>query len=481
MATHYSLSDGNCEALLARHVPPARKKEITCALRAIHAQFAQEREAGLDALKANQRAWTVLHEQETFITDSLAVAKRVREGFSTFVHVGIGGSDLGPRVCHEVLNGTLHNESDKQRGQAPKMYFAGDTFDPRPLRELLEHLKETGELATTAFNIVSKSGKTPETLSAFLAIKKAIAETGNDWLKQMIFTTGLDRESILYRLVKAEKAEDRILGLLPVPDGVGGRFSVPSPVGLLPLAVTAGPGECPEARVRAAMDGFELADGCGRLEPFLDEKGTVNEGNFAYRLATWLQYAEEQLGIGSLVLYDYSACRMLGDWLVQLYTESIQERGGGLNIIAGRGPTSNHSLLNGVVGGPRDKVVLFLHWDHLGADLHVPEDVAVGEDLRIFMGKDMTALNEASFKGTSSDFGAQGIPALTLNAPARDTESLFFVMRVLMDTVAVKGRLQGLHVAPNSEIDFAHDLTYRQWGVEGYKDAMRGFLAESSD
>jgi len=438
---------------------------VKASLKAIQQAFAHEQKQGLPELERNLRAWTTLHEQADLRRRTLDVAARIRQGFSTYVHVGIGGSDLGPRVAHEVLDSTVHNELADERRGAPRVYFAGDTFDPRPLRELLELLEQRGDLGKTAFNIVSKSGKTPETLCTLLAIKERL---GSDWLRQVVLTTGeRPGASILFDLAAERRQE--FLGILPVPEGVGGRFSEPSPVGLLPLAVADnGATSTPEGRVDAALAGH----GKGH-EMMLSGLG---EHNLAFRLAEWLHYAEEALGVGTLVLYDYSGCRMLGDWLVQLYTESIQERGGGLNVIAARGPTSNHSLLNGVIGGPRDKAVLFLRWGELGTDVHVPSDAGIKGGLEVFMDKSMKRLQDASCDGTITDFGRNGIPALVLTVPQRDTYHLFWVMRLLMDMVAVKGRLQGLHVDASSQVNYPAELTYQQDGVEGYKQAMRDCL-----
>lgn len=462
-----TLLDGSCPELVDPHVPAGRAAEITRALAAIHGEFAREQEAGLETLERNLRAWTTLHTRDELAERTLDVAAHVRKGFRAFVHVGIGGSDLGPRVCHEVLDHTRFNELDDETRGAPRIYFAGDTFDPRPLAELLDLLDRRGDLPATAFNIVSKSGKTPETLCALLAIKDRL---GPQWARQVVLTTG-DRpgESILFDLAAGDR--DRFAGILPVPEGVGGRFSVPSPVGLLPLAVATDKNrETPLKRVQEALAGH--AEGHRRMMLAPDDPHNV-----AFALARRLQYAEEQRGLRNLVLYDYSGCRMLGDWLVQLYTESIQERGGGLNIIAARGPTSNHSLLNGIISGPRDKLILFIHWQDLGDDLHVPSDDTIGGGLEVFMNRSMNSLQEASFQGTGRDFARNGVPCLALSVARRDTAHLFLLMRALMDTVAVKGRLQGLHVDAEHTVSPARDLTYLQDGVEGYKQAMREYLA----
>jgi glucose-6-phosphate isomerase len=465
MPVSLKLDTGSAAGLVAPHVSAGRKDEIERALQAIAADFSSEKAEGLAALERNLRAWTTLHERRELAQRTLEVAERVRAGFDTFVHVGIGGSDLGPRVAHEVLDHTLHNEL-AQRGGAPRVYFAGDTFDPRPLRQLLDLLAARGDLPRTAFNIVSKSGKTPETLCALMAIKDRL---GDDWMRQVVLTTGeRPGESILFDLAAGRRSD--FIGILPVPEGVGGRFSEPSPVGLLPLAVAADQRvEGPEDRVQAALEGHGAAHRRGMLPP-------DDPQNIAFCLARWLQYAEEQLGVGSLVLYDYSGCRMLGDWLVQLYTESIQERGAGLNVIASRGPTSNHSLLNGIISGPRDKIILFLRWADLGEDLDVPTDTRVGGGMEIFMGRKMAQLQEASLQGTVQDMTRNGVPVMVLTVGARDTAHLFAVMRVLMDMVAVKGRLQGLHVGADGAVVPGRELTYLQAGVEGYKQAMRDYL-----
>ena len=464
-----TLDDSAALSLIAPHSSRGRLKEIAATLASIQSAFAAEYAAGLPELERNLRAWTTLHERPELAERTLTVAEKVRASFTNFVLVGIGGSDLGPRVAHEVLDHTRHNElCAPGRGGAPRMYFAGDTFDPRPLRELLDLLEARGELATTCFNIVSKSGKTPETLCTQLAIKERL---GVNWAQQMVLTTGEDaKTSILRRLTESHD----FFADLPVPEGVGGRFSEPSPVGLLPLAVSANAEiGTPADRLAAALSGH--AEGHRRMLLSWDD-----EANLAFRLASCLQQAEEQLGLSTLVLYDYSNCRMLGDWLVQLYTESIQERGTGFNVIAARGPTSNHSLLNGIVSGPRDKAVLFIRWEDLGEDVAIPVDQSLGGDLGVFMGRNMMALQDASLRGTIADFTLNGIPCLELSIPKRDTAHLFLLMRTLMDMVAIKGRLQDLHIDAQSQPNYPRELTYQQDGVEGYKQAMRDLLAGES-
>ena len=124
---------------------------------------------------------------------------------------------------------------------------------------------------------------------------------------------------------------------------------------------------------------------------------------------------------------------------------------GGANVIPAKGPTSNHSILNGIIAGPRDKVVLFIHWEELGSDLVLPKDSGVDSKLVKFEGMSMTHMQTASYRGTALDFRDNGVSNATLTLPKRDTQSVCQLMRILMDTIAVKGRLQGLHLENDGE------------------------------
>ena len=172
-------------------------------------------------------------------------------------------------------------------------------------------------------------------------------------------------------------------------------------------------------------------------------------------------------GASSIVFYNYADNSRLGEWFVQLYTESIQERGTGLNVIAAKGPTSNHSILNGILAGPRDKAVIFIHWTDLGQDLIIPTG-SDGYGFDAFEGLSMNDSQTASYRGTEMDFTEKGIPNITLTLPERNIGNVCKLMRTLMDTVAVKGKLQELHQS-DGVLSLQDELTYHQSAVEGYK------------
>ena len=418
--------------------------------------------APLSALEDELRAWTRSHLQNEDIAKVTTLAARAREEFSVLVIVGIGGSDLSARVFHDSFNHPYHNLlSPEERGGAPEVYFTGDTFDPRKLAGLLEMLKARNLLHKTLFNVISKSGTTTETMATLMIIRGALDSV--DWQRQVLATTGLTPDSVLFRMHEQSPFYGETL--LPVPDGVGGRFSAFSPVGLFFLATTAGKGETPDTRIRSALNGVGQAH-----DDFKLPHG--HQDNIAYQLARWIHLAEEVEGIGTIIFYNYADNTCLGEWFVQLYTESIQERDGGANVIPARGPTSNHSILNGIIAGPRDKIVLFIHWEEFETDLVLPTNTGVDSKLIAFEGMSMTHMQTASYRGTALDFRNNGVSNATLTLRKRDIQSVCQLMRTLMDTIAVKGRLQDLHLKNKG----GNELTYLQDGVEGYKQNFRSFL-----
>jgi len=458
-----ALADDAALNLVAGLVCNAHKAELETRLAAIHSEFTSEQQAGYPTLERNLRAWTQSHTRTEDIEAVVALADRVRAAFRVLVVVGIGGSDLGARTLHDALDHPFHNQlTPEERGGAPEIYFTGDTFDPKRLVGLLDLLQARGLLEHTCVNVVSKSGKTGETIAAALVIRERMISAGmQDWARHFVATTGFTSDSVLFEMNRATP----FFGMLPVPEGVGGRFSFASPVGLFPYAVTAAT-EAPRDRVTRALSGYEEAHRRFLL-PW------DHPQNVAYRLARWWHLSEQYARRSDMIFCNYADDARLGDWFTQLYEESVQERGQGLNIIGTRGPTGNHSILNGILRGPHDKIVLFVRWNDLGAPVIIPTGSQIGGDLKFFEGLPMQAVQDASCQATMDDYLANGVPAASLTLGRRDGYHLFLLMRTLMDAVAVKGRLQNLAINDHGVADPAADLTYRQDGVEGYKAGTR--------
>jgi glucose-6-phosphate isomerase len=457
------LHEEEAAKLLACRVNRAHLEELDARVAAIQRAFAAEQEAGYATLEKHLRAWTQSHLRREEIDAAITLAERVRERFKVFILVGIGGSDLGGRTLHDALDHPFHNQlTPEQRGGAPELYFTGDTFDPKRLLALLDLLEGRGLLADSCVNVVSKSGKTGETIAAAMVIRERMKAAGvADWAGQVVATTGQNDQSVLFEMNRRTP----FFGMLPVPEGVGGRFSFASPVGLLPYAVAA-VGQSPRERVEEALAGYAEAHRRFLLP-------AEDPANVACRLARFWHLGEQLGNLSDLVFCNYADDARLGDWFTQLFEESVQERGAGLNVIGTRGPTGNHSILNGILRGPHDKLVLLVRWADLGPDVEIPTGTGIGGDLQTFEGLPLSAVQEASGQATAGDFLANGVPTASLVAGRRDGYHLFLLMRTLMDAVAVKGRLQHLDIDAEGRPDPAADLTYTQEGVEGYKVGTR--------
>jgi glucose-6-phosphate isomerase len=452
--------------ILNQGINKAHRDELDARVRSIQAAFAEEQKEEYPTLEKRLRAWTQSHTRKPEIDKTVEIAERIRrQPFAVFVLVGIGGSDLGARTLHDALDHPYHNQlSVKARGGAPEIYFTGDTFDPKRLIALLNLLENRHLLRRTCVNVVSKSGETSETIAAMMIIREWMIKAHiKSWAKHVVATTGQNDDSVLYKM--NQKKETQFFDMLPVPEGVGGRFSFASPVGLLPFAVTAGE-EGPRKRVDDALEGYEEAHNRFLLPASAAE-------NVACQLARWWQLGEQYGRKTALVFCNYADDPRLGDWFTQLYEESIQERGGGLNVIGTRGPTGNHSILNGILRGPHDKLVLMIHWRDLGDGTRIPTRTGINGDMKYFEGLRLAAVQDASCRATTADYLANGVPTATLSVAQRDGKHLFLLMRTLMDAVAVKGRLQDLHINAHGHSDVGGDLTYRQDGVEGYKVRTR--------
>lgn len=467
---HSYVLDTDGTQMLTDAMPADWGATISAGMSEIQQGFQAEDAEGYESLVTRLRAWTWCHQVPEANPDYVSlekiaeVATEVRSRAKALVVIGIGGSDLGTRTLHDLLDHPYHNAMVASGAieNVPQLYFTGDTFDPLRLQGLLDLLEARGMLDDVIINIVSKSGTTAETALAAMILANRL---GDDWMSRTVATTGLNDKSLLYRWQADGKGT--YLAMLPVPDGVGGRFSFASPVGLFPIAVTATTD--PLARLKQAMQGYGDAH-----DTFLHRP--VDE-NPAYQLASILHLAEYGCGKSTLIFYPYFDNRTLGDWFVQLYEESVQERGRGLNVIATTGPTGNHSLLNGIIDGARDKVVLFLAPNTFGKEIHVPESAPLEGSLAVFRGLSLEDAQKASLKGTYKDFISNEVPSAVLGFPQRDTHSVFALMRMLMDTVAIKGRLQSLHIDPDTgSRKISDEDTYIQTGVEGYKQRMREVL-----
>ncbi len=333
--------------------------------------------------------------------------------------VGIGGSALAAETITSALGVSGH--------------YSLDNVDPAATRRLLESLP----LESTLVNVVSRSGTTAETLANFLVVREAMAEAGVEWADRTVVTTG---ESGPLR----ELADEHDLPSCPVPDGVPGRFSALSPVGLVPAAALG-------RDIEAILEGGKA--GRAALEPSLFECPAYAYGAVAYAL--------EARGATMNAFVPYAeALEPLAEWFSQLWAESLGKDGLGQTPVRALGATDQHSQLQLYRAGRKDKLVTLLR-PREREDEPIPETEI--DSLSYLGGGTLGELLDAEFEATEASLAAAGQANVRLEIDRLDAESVGRLLYDLEAACILVGELSGVE-------------TFTQPAVEWGKRAARGLL-----
>ena len=382
------------------------------------------------------------------------VADSFGQWFEAMVVVGIGGSSLGARALADALLGLHWNlGSDEEREHYPRLFFL-ENADPESFRELTERV----DPRRTLFNIVSKSGSTAETMAQFLAIEGLLGELLDEEAVNghLLFTT--DPEAGALRRIAGERG----IPALAVPPSVGGRFSVLSPVGLLPAAVT-------------GIDLAGLMDGAASMIERCASDDLVR--NPAGLLATLLHAAHVEQGRSIHVLMPYGdRLRTFGLWFQQLWAESLGkavDREGrrvetGPTPIAALGAVDQHSLLQLLMEGPRDKVVVFVRNRAPSAQVEIPRGHPSMPALSYLGGHELGAVLEVERRATSEALRREGRPSLLLELDGLDARSLGELFMLSQLATVYAGALYGVDPLDQPGVELGKQLTYGLLGREGY-------------
>ncbi len=373
--------------------------------------------------------------------------------FEDVVVLGIGGSGLGASSLKEALLGPFWNDrSAEERDHFPRLHVV-DNPDPFTFRALLERV----DPARTMFNVVSKSGATAETMAQYLVARGRVEEAvGPDMARgHFLFTTDPRRGA----LREIGEAED--IPMLSVPENVGGRFSVLSPVGLLPAAV-------------CGVDPGALLTGAARMEERC--RGDVLERNPAGLVATLLHHADRAQGRPIHVLMPYAdRLRPVADWFQQLWGESLgkahtlsgEPRPTGPTPLAAVGATDQHSLLQLLMEGPHDKVVVFVHVDDPGAGVPIPDRHPGIPALAYLAGRSLAELLAAERVATAEALRRAGRPNATLHLPRVGPEELGELFMLLEIATVYAGALYDVDPLDQPGVELGKQLTYGMLGRAG--------------
>ena len=367
-------------------------------------------------------------------------AERIRSDADVFIVIGIGGSYLGARAAIEYVCGVNHNDT-REKGR-PAIYFAGNSISPSYLNDLLKIC----EGKSVYVNVISKSGTTTEPAVAFRVFRELlIKKYGEEEAKKRIFATTDKCRGKLKELSDANGYETFV-----VPDNVGGRYSVLTAVGLLPIAV-AGIDICAMMKgAQDAKDAFAVSD--------FDANDCLKYA--AYRN---LMY---RMGKSCEILVSYEpAATMLNEWWKQLYGESEGKENKGLYPSSVIFSTDLHSLGQYIQEGQRNIFETVLDIKNSDVDIQIPYDETDPDGLNYLCerGCGVHEINQTAMKATLYAHMDGGVPNLVIEVNDRSAYTFGYVVFFFELACAVSGYTLGVN-------------PFDQPGVEAYKKNMFALL-----
>ncbi|MBP1922668.1 glucose-6-phosphate isomerase [Halorubrum alkaliphilum] len=373
-----------------------------------------------DGMVNDEFGYASLNLPETTDPDAIRAAVAPFEDPEAVLTVGIGGSALGAATLADALDSDVD------------AYFL-DNVDPDHVDALLASLP----LDDVVVNVVSRSGTTAETLANFLVVREAMADAGVDWTERTFVTTG--ESGNLRRL-----AEAHALPALDVPEGVPGRFSVLSTVG---LAVAALQGHDVEAVLAGGRDGMDALSGSLFESPA-----------YAYGATT---YALAERGARTNAFMPYAeSLETFAEWFAQLWAESLGKDGLGQTPARALGATDQHSQLQLYRAGPPDKLVTLLRPTERSTST-IPETDLDG--LAYLGGSSLGDLLDAEFDATEASLAAAGVPNVRIEIDRVDERALGELLFGMEAACVLYGELASVS-------------TFTQPAVEWGKNAARGLL-----
>lgn len=409
----------------------------------------------LYASKEQDGAWTKwlkLGHDEALVQEIQAYAQKVHGQFDDLVVLGIGGSSLGGYALLKALRHPYWNDlSTEKREGHPRFHFV-ENVDSDQIAGLLDIL----DLRRTLILVISKSGTTAETMSAFMLMKQKLNETvGSQQARQQIVAITDKEAGILRPLAEREGYQSFV-----VPDDVGGRFSVFSAVGLLPAAL-------------CGIDITALQKGIQDLDRRLQEPDIRQNPAAQNALIQFLFY---QKGKPISVFMPYSnALSPVSDWYVQLWAESLGKKvdldGKTVHVgptpVRAVGVTDQHSQVQLFKEGPHDKVITFVEVQKPHQSVTIPAVFDGLESLDYLTGKTFEDLMGAEFEATRASLTRSGRPNVTITLPQVDAYHVAQLLYLLEVQTALTGWL--LHIDP-----------FDQPGVEWAKKATKALMGEPS-
>ena len=426
------LNDRYLAGFVAPHEYDNIKREVSMA----HDLLVSKSGAGNDFL-----GWTTLpadYDKEEFARIKVA-AEKIKKNCDVFIAIGIGGSYLGARAVIDFLKSPNYNNIKKD---TPDIYFAGCDISAASIAELVEIC----EGKDICINVISKSGTTTEPAVAFRVFREILEKKyGKEGARERIFVT-TDRARGTLKAFSDEAGYETFV----VPDDVGGRFSVLTAVGLLPIAVA---GIDIDALMSGAYDAMN--------EYSVDDM----EKNAAYKYAAIRNILYRKGKVTEILAGYESYARMMNEWWKQLYGESEGKDQKGIFPASVIFSTDLHSLGQYIQDGMRNLFETVISIEDGGVEFKIPYDPANIDGLNFVAGVDLNTVKKTAMMGTLLAHVDGGVPNILIELKDRSAYSLGYLIYFFEVACAISGYMLGVN-------------PFNQPGVEAYKKNMFALLGK---
>ena len=382
-------------------------------------------------------------------------AKKIQDSCDIFVVIGIGGSYLGARAAIEFVKSPVYNNIPNKK--TPDVYFAGNSISASALADLLKIC----EGKDVCINVVSKSGTTTEPAVAFRVFRSLLEEKyGKEGAKERIFATTDKAKGTLKKFSDENGYETFV-----VPDDIGGRFSVLTAVGLLPIAVA---GIDIDSMMKGAQDAR-----CAYSEANLDSNDCLKY--VAIRNALYRKNKSVEI----LAAYE-PAVQMLCEWWKQLFGESEGKDGKGIFPSSVIFSTDLHSLGQFIQDGSRIMFETVLDIKNANDKLLIPDDPANVDKLNFLAGKDLDFVNHTAMLGTLFAHSDGDVPNIVLELKDRSEYSFGYLVYFFELACAISGYTLGVNPFNQPGVESYKKNMFALLGKEGYEDLANELNARIS-
>lgn len=373
-------------------------------------------------------------------------AKRIRKNSQVFIVIGIGGSYLGARAVIEALTSNFANMFPYSLRNAPQIFFVGNSISPNYINELIDCIGDKD----ISINVISKSGTTTEPAIAFRIFREFLeSKYGANEAADRIYITTDKKKGALKELADEEDYETFV-----IPDNIGGRFSVLTAVGLLPIAV-------------AGLDIDKLMEGAKDAQYNYTDGSMKYNQCYRYAVARNILYKKDKT-IEIFANYE-PKLHYLTEWWKQLYGESEGKDGKGIFPAGVDLSTDLHSMGQYIQDGRRNLFETLINVEKSKTDIKIKRDEDNIDGLNFIAGKTMDYVNKKAMEGTIEAHVEGGVPNIVINIDELDEKTLGELIYFFELACGISGNILGVNPFDQPGVEAYKKNMFRLLGKPGYK------------